>query len=106
MRPTTSRRKRRSKTTPPPPLQGRGRGLGHFLTLMKFHSPCQPLTVAEGQRKVETMNELTTFANSVAKPETFDQIQIGIPSPVRSEEHTAELKSLMRNPHAFICLKK
>src|SRR6187397_418645 len=27
------------------------------------------------------MNELTTFANPVAKPETFDQIKIGIASP-------------------------
>src|SRR5881392_1775428 len=29
------------------------------------------------------MNELTTFANPVAKPETFDQIKIGIASPDR-----------------------
>ncbi len=29
------------------------------------------------------MNELTHFANPVAKPETFDQIQIGIASPER-----------------------
>src|SRR6187399_145281 len=29
------------------------------------------------------MNELTTFANPVAKPETFDQIRIGIASPER-----------------------
>src|SRR3546814_653458 len=83
MRPTTSRRKRRSKTTPPPPLQGRGRGLGHVLTLMKFHSPPQPLPEEEGLRKVETMNELTNFANPVAKPESFDQIQIGLASPER-----------------------
>ena len=29
------------------------------------------------------MNELTNFANPIAKPETFDQIQIGIASPDR-----------------------
>src|SRR5579862_7072324 len=29
------------------------------------------------------MNELTNFANQVAKPETFDQIQIGLASPER-----------------------
>ena len=29
------------------------------------------------------MNELTPFANPIAKPETFDQIQIGIASPER-----------------------
>jgi hypothetical protein len=27
------------------------------------------------------MNELTKFTNQIAKPETFDQIQIGIASP-------------------------
>src|SRR3546814_8422580 len=102
MRPTTSRRKRRSKTTPPPPLQGRGLGLGHVLTLMKFHSPPQPLPEEEGLRKVETMNELTTFANPVAKLESFDQIQIGLASP-RPEEHTSELQSLLRSSYAVFC---
>ncbi len=29
------------------------------------------------------MNELTTFANPMTKPEVFDQIQIGIASPER-----------------------
>ena len=29
------------------------------------------------------MNELTNFANPVAKPETFDMIKIGIASPER-----------------------
>jgi DNA-directed RNA polymerase subunit beta' len=32
---------------------------------------------------MKRMNELTNFANPVAKPETFDQIQIGIASPDR-----------------------
>jgi hypothetical protein len=27
------------------------------------------------------MNELTKFTNQIAKPETFDQIQIGLASP-------------------------
>ena len=27
------------------------------------------------------MNEMTTFAPAIVKPETFDQIQIGIASP-------------------------
>ena len=27
------------------------------------------------------MNELTNFANPIAKPETFDEIRIGIASP-------------------------
>src|SRR3546814_4576431 len=31
---------------------------------------------------------------------------IGISGPVRSEEHTSELQSLMRIPYAVFCLKK
>src|SRR3546814_3732943 len=30
----------------------------------------------------------------------------GLARPARSEEHTSELKSLMRNSYAVICLKK
>src|SRR3546814_6736758 len=30
----------------------------------------------------------------------------GAPSPARSEEHTSELQSLMRNSYAVFCLKK
>ena len=35
------------------------------------------------------MNELTNFANPIAKPETFDEIRIGIASPdtIRSWSH-------------------
>ena len=29
------------------------------------------------------MNDLTKFTNQIAKPETFDQIQIGLASPER-----------------------
>ena len=34
-------------------------------------------------RDMKAMNELTKFTNQLAKPETFDQIQIGIASPER-----------------------
>src|SRR3546814_6411871 len=38
------------------------------------------------------------------KPVTIDRIRIG---PLeRSEEHTSELQSLMRNSYAVLCLKK
>src|SRR3546814_16288235 len=47
-----------------------------------FPTP-NPSPEEEGLRKVETMNELTNFANPVAKPESFDQIQIGLASPER-----------------------
>src|SRR3546814_10709716 len=32
--------------------------------------------------------------------------QVAVPSPVRSEEHTSELQSLMRNSYAVFCLKQ
>ena len=40
----------------------------------------QPLP-SRGRGKEQDMNELTNFANPIAKPETFDQIRIGIASP-------------------------
>src|SRR3546814_9235279 len=33
-------------------------------------------------------------------------LQLGADVPVRSEEHTSELQSLMRNSYAVFCLKK
>src|SRR5215213_11856595 len=42
------------------------------------HHPTFPVR-REGQE--QNMNELTNFANPIAKPETFDQIRIGIASP-------------------------
>src|SRR5690606_9662896 len=42
-------------------------------------NPSTPTRSGRGQEL--EMNELTNFANPVAKPETFDQIRIGIASP-------------------------
>src|SRR3546814_2202209 len=33
-------------------------------------------------------------------------LKVAEPDPVRSEEHTSELQSLMRNSYAVFCLKK
>src|SRR3546814_9302979 len=38
-------------------------------------------------------------------PDSFDGTGIG-PLPIRSEEHTSELQSLMRISYAVFCLKK
>ena len=45
------------------------------------HALPSPSRTREGPERDRNMNELTNFANPVAKPETFDQIQIGIASP-------------------------
>ena len=37
------------------------------------------------------MNELTNFANPVAKTETFDQIQIGLASPERGSRQSEQV---------------
>src|SRR3546814_10043070 len=34
------------------------------------------------------------------------QTRVGIPTVIRSEEHTSELQSLMRTQYAVFCLKK
>src|SRR4051795_12138640 len=74
----------RSKPLKTPSLQGRGWvGLvqdSRVGVRQDGHSPPQPLPF-RGGAKEQKMNELTPFANPVAKPETFDQIKIGIASP-------------------------
>src|SRR3546814_5926635 len=50
-------------------------------------------------------------AISSAKPKRITEAAIGLPSraprpPLRSEEHTSELQSLMRISYAVFCLKK
>src|SRR3546814_8405004 len=39
-------------------------------------------------------------------PQLDDELRITIGTPVRSEEHTSELQSLMRISYAVFCLKK
>src|SRR3546814_1912554 len=47
------------------------------------------------------------YANVAAAPGTAATVRIGGEVPkARSEEHTAELQSLMRNSYAVFCLKK
>src|SRR3546814_10481257 len=43
---------------------------------------------------------------NVFGPVLTDWSRKGIPGQVRSEEHTSELQSLMRNSYAVFCLKK
>src|SRR3546814_2938905 len=36
----------------------------------------------------------------------WTSVQVAAPAPIRSEEHTSELQSLMRTSYAVFCLKK
>src|SRR3546814_5959285 len=66
--------------------------------------------------RTDTLFPYTTLFRSVVNPrvrnrkvfrEITDNIaQLGLKRPVRSEEHTSELQSLMRISYAVFCLKK
>src|SRR3546814_9451421 len=60
------------------------------------------VTYADGtEASVDQMaKDVTAFLVWTAEPKLIKRIQ------VRSEEHTSELQSLMRNSYAVFCLKK
>src|SRR3546814_1847450 len=47
-----------------------------------------------------------TLLDALIVMEEFAKISVGVAFPVRSEEHTSELQSLMRISYAVFCLKK
>ena len=74
-------------TALPAPACGRGSGERFFSAGAEGPSPSRspsPLSrKRERDQMKDDMNEMTNFANPLAKPETFDQIKIGIASPER-----------------------
>src|SRR3546814_6787936 len=54
---------------------------------------------------IDSSGALLRVAAAVQAPELIALLG-GAGSPVRSEEHTSELQSLMRIPYAVFCLKK
>src|SRR3546814_8435916 len=66
--------------------------------------------------RLPTLNELyrpfrvgadTTVANAALRPERLAGVEAGVEfQPLRSEEHTSELQSLMRISYAVFCSKK
>src|SRR3546814_1554890 len=51
--------------------------------------------------------EIKTPDNTTIEISGIDKQQVGqVAAEIRSEEHTSELQSLMRNPYAVFCLKK
>src|SRR3546814_4123785 len=68
-----------------------------------------------GERAFCTGNDLKFTATAMARGESFAPPLTGfagltgrfnLDKPVRSEEHTSELQSLMRNSYAVFCLKQ
>src|SRR3546814_6104074 len=51
------------------------------------------------------VSALVSKAASVSATLATSSTVVNSPSTVRSEEHTSELQSLMRNPYAVFCLK-
>src|SRR3546814_7703718 len=51
-------------------------------------------------------NGATLLAISDFRYDGHMPVQRGLALPIRSEEHTSELQSLMRIPYAVFCLKK
>src|SRR3546814_2615223 len=79
--------------------------------------PNESYTVVNGNIRLSTLNDhvsVNLFArnifNSVYTTSSLFQDSIGelffYAPPRRSEEHTSELQSLMRNSYAVFCLKK
>src|SRR3546814_8037176 len=70
------------------------------------HSQLSRLTPsghAAGNRHTPATELSASASNAVAATATANAIA---PRPNRSEEHTSELQSLMRNSYAVLCLKK
>src|SRR3546814_5152105 len=68
-----------------------------FISAASFQETTRVLTEASDQGKIDTLNGLK------------ENVIVGrlIPAGTgRSEEHTSELQSLMRNSYAVFCLKK
>src|SRR3546814_9116933 len=57
-------------------------------------------------RSATSIHTLGKYPNFSFKSKYFPQSSWPIPTDTRSEEHTYELQSLMRNSYAVFCLKK
>src|SRR3546814_4074076 len=68
------------------------------LEMLTDHERCRLVLVTLPEET--PVNELVDTAFSLE-----DRVGVGL-APVRSEEHTSELQSLMRTPYAVFCLKK
>src|SRR3546814_9006708 len=98
-----------------PPRSTRTDTLFPYTTLVrssKCASPSRRSRVTPGRSSTSASFLPTSLLNSVDLPTLGRPIIattgsiFAYPPPVRSEEHTSELQSLMRNSYAVFCLKK
>src|SRR3546814_5345739 len=68
-----------------------------------------PAGSSSGRKSHDRSAALPPMMERARKPGSVpndDTIELTSPRPPRSEEHTSELQSLMRNSYAVFCLKK
>src|SRR3546814_9730485 len=56
--------------------------------------------------KLAELGDVRAARKQPARAPDHDRLHRGIGLRIRSEEHTSELQSLMRNSYAVLCLKK
>src|SRR3546814_2097760 len=75
-------------------------------TMPGLRQPWYPWPYVEGLTIEEARNELAFIATGLYGKPIPKQNGAPLRLAVRSEEHTSELQSLMRNSYAVFCLKK
>src|SRR3546814_8081775 len=93
-----------------PPRSTRTDTLFPYTTL--FRSPAGSLVVSpaamtsEPRRRISSCSRPTALFSASSLRKELEQTSSARPSVTRSEEHTSELQSLMRNSYAVFCLQK
>src|SRR3546814_2991015 len=87
-----------------PPISTRTATLFPYTTL--FRSQRRMLPRARLGRASEGQPQLSRRGRAIRALNWFARKHEVFPKPRRSEEHTSELQSLMRNSYAVFCLKK
>src|SRR3546814_2015434 len=90
---------------------GRTAGRAHFGDLLARSDPCADLgretrQVGVARQNALAMIDLDDIAIARLPADEADAARRGGEDRGRSEEHTSELQSLMRNSYAVFCLKK
>src|SRR3546814_8075540 len=95
-----------------PPRSTRTDTLFPYTTLFRssksLHRPSLAQQVPSHDHPHHLIGSFEDRMDAQVAPEALDRIilQIAIAAEQRSEEHTSELQSLMRNSYAVFCLKK
>src|SRR3546814_6367714 len=95
-----------------PPRSTRTDTLFPYTTLFRSMDPQALMAVPAASAPTNTTTVAETIAEATGRPNPWSRSEIEsrieslVPSfPRRSEEHTSELQSIMRNSYAVFCLK-